>query len=362
MLPFDHKLTQNCPVSSDDEQVEELKRSDIPCILWGAGEVAEKVFDYLEKNNVKIKEVLVDTDQARFFHNIPSISRKELEKKYSKVNLIIGHNRYDYYNRIKKEIKNIENIYAFSSIFGWDENFDVSFINEHEKEISDAYFLGFDSKSRLAYEEYINARISKSPFYITSDCILDKFFKNSIIDAGENEVFMDIGACKGNMLGIFHKETHGKYKGIIALEPEKNNYAELERYADTSLHDVLTKKIGCWNEKTELGFVVDGTGRSNHIGQDEDNTIYIEVDKIDNIIADNRVTICNLFLQTGVKEMILGAEQLLRTQKPKLIVGIGLRKEHFFEIPKLIKEMNNGYHIYYRFFGALPSRFYILAV
>lgn len=35
MLLFDYELPRVCSVCSDEEQLEELKRSNNPCVLWG---------------------------------------------------------------------------------------------------------------------------------------------------------------------------------------------------------------------------------------------------------------------------------------------------------------------------------------
>ncbi len=341
-----------------------LKDSGFPCLVWGAGEVATKVIKYLKENGIFPVGIWVDKEGgAESFLGIPVMNVEDIRERFSKINLVLGHNRYDYISEVNRKYDFIERVYAFTGFFGWDEPFDRSFAEQKEKQIKEAYDLAEDEISRLAYVEYIYSRIDANPFYISTECILNRYFDNTIIAAGNNETLMDIGACKGNMLRTFVNEVDGIYNGVIALEPEDGNYRELQNYCENNLHNAYVQKIGCWKEKTVLKFLIDGTGRSNHIADEGSGTISIEVDKIDNIVKDDMpLTICNLFFQSGENEVLEGAQRVLRDRKPKLIVGIGMRKEQCYEIPLLIKRLNPDYRIYYRFTGALPSVFFVLAV
>lgn len=345
---------------NDDTVVQEIKSSNLPLVLWGAGEVAEKVYSILLKNNCSISSVWVDGGEKKSFHNFIPKSIEEIFSLYPTFNVVIGHNRYDKIDELKNRFSQINNVYYFYNSFNWEEGFDENYYLTHENTFRDAFLLCEDDISREAYIQYINSRIGMNPCYVKSKCVVDGYFKNDVFDLGDNEILLEVGAFNGNVLKIFNDETIGRYKKIIALEPDITNYNTLLNNIK-SLHDVEAYNIGCWNEKTELRFCIDGTGKSNHIDDSGKSEDVVSVDTIDCILADSDVSYINIFFQTGIMEILEGAKNTIALKKPKLIIGIGLRKEHSFMVPIYIKKLNPQYKIFYRFYGGVPSRFYVLA-
>lgn len=356
----DYLIKQQYSPVNDLETVEMIKASDAPLVLWGAGEVAEKVYKILVNNKIDLSAVWVDGDNGNYFHGIITRNLDDIISQYKKFNVIVGHNRYDKINKLKDEFCQIENVFYFYNSFGWEEGFDQEYFSLYEDEFQNAFELAQDDLSAEAYSQYINSRIWKNPCYVTSKCVVDGYFNNDVLSVTESEALLEIGAYNGNIIRIFNKETNGRYSKIIAFEPDESNFATLE-YNIKDLHDIELHKIGCWNKKAELSFCVDGTGKSNHIDESGQSKISIPVDAVDNIIGDRTVTFINIFYQTGIMEMLEGARKTIVRDKPKLIVGIGLRKEHAFMIPQYIKKLNPEYRLFYRFYGGVPSRFYLIA-
>ena len=42
--------------------VDEIKQEKLPLVMWGCGELAEEIYDYLEKNRIELTEIFVDDE------------------------------------------------------------------------------------------------------------------------------------------------------------------------------------------------------------------------------------------------------------------------------------------------------------
>lgn len=357
----DYLFNRDLKAIDDDSTILQLKKCSCPCILWGAGEVAEKVWDILSRNDISIDSVWVDEVKDSEFHGIRIKGIEEILSEYNSFNVIIGHNRYDKIEMLREDYNQINDIFFFYNSFDWEEGFDYDYFKSYEQEFQKAFELAEDSLSRKAFSEYVNSRISLNPCYVTEDCIVNGYFKNDCINISDSEIFLEIGAFNGNIVKTFYEESKGLYNKIIALEPDDRNFYDLKQNVE-HMHDVVLIKTGCWNNKTDLRFSVSGTGKSNHIDETSSSIFFIPVDKVDNILNGEKPTVINLFCQTGLHEILEGARKTLSEQKPKLIIGIGLRKEQSYLIPQYIKSLNSEYRIYYRFYGGVPSRFYLIAI
>lgn len=357
----DYLFNRDLRAIDDNKTILQLKNCKCPCVLWGAGEVAEKVWDILSRNDISIDSVWVDGVKDSVFHGIRIKSIDEILTEYNSFNVIIGHNRYDKIEMLRENYNQINDIFFFYNSFDWEEGFDYDYLKSYEEEFQKAFDLAEDGTSRKAFSEYVNSRISSNPCYVTKDCIVDGYFKNDCINIGDSEKFLEIGAFNGNIVKTFYNESKGNYSKIIALEPDDNNFNDLKLNV-AYMHDIELIKLGCWNHKTDLSFSINGTGKSNHIDETSNSTLYIPVDTVDNILNGEKVTVINLFCQTGLQEILEGARYTIDNHKPKFIIGIGLRKEQSYYIPQLLKRMNSNYKIYYRFYGGVPSKFYLIAI
>jgi len=353
----------NCDLQPIDDKkvIAEIKASPLPCVLWGAGEVAEKVFCILTNNGIEISDVLVDGVVSKHFHGYISLNFDQLIEKHKRFNVIMGHNRYDRIDSFVEKHSQVAKVFFFYNSFNWEEGFNIEYYKAHESDFQKAFELSEDGVAKNAYSQFINSRISANPRYITSDCVVNGYFNNDVMNTCENDSLLEIGAFNGNIVSLFNKETNGKYKKVIALEPDADNFKQLTANL-LQLHDIELHRIGCWNKKTELNFCIDGTGKSNHIDETGKSVTTISVDTVDDILQGEAVSIINLFCQTGIMEILEGAKETIIEHKPKLIIGIGLRKEQSYQVPLFLKSLNVNYKFFYRFYGGVPSKFYLVAV
>ena len=173
----------------------------------------------------------------------------------------------------------------------------------------------------------------------------EQYFDRELIRLGEHEVFCDCGSFNGDTLETFAALTSGKYRKYIAIEADKDNYAELmQNIVVKGYKNIRTHNLACWNETTVLKFHPALTGgRVTDQGE-----VSVKADTLDNILKDEDVTFIKMDIE-GSEEMALkGASEVIRRKKPTLAVCIYHSLEDFCRLPLLIKELNPDYRLYVR--------------
>ncbi len=68
-------------------------------------------------------------------------------------------------------------------------------------------------------------------------------------------MLLDIGACVGNTIWSFVERVQGKYKGIIAVEPDMDNYIKLrDNMQNGRLDKVILRNECIYNQNGYVDF------------------------------------------------------------------------------------------------------------
>ncbi|MCM1235834.1 MAG: hypothetical protein NC489_37560, partial [Ruminococcus flavefaciens] len=157
---------------------------------------------------------------------------------------------------------------------------------------------------------------------------------------------------------LFLQATGGKYKKIISLEPDEENYLALSKYvAQNRLKNVVTSLLGAWNKKEDLYFST-GKEQSSAVYKEKDKdtaqVITCYADRLDNIF-DEEITLIKINLSNGAKEGIEGCEGIIKKYKPKLAVVVGYDIYTVLWLFEYISSLNGNYKFYLRFNQSMPS-------
>lgn len=160
----------------------------------------------------------------------------------------------------------------------------------------------------------------------------------------EDEVFVDAGCFDGESVKNFVKWSNGQYKEIYSFEPDGGCYQKCkEILADVSNCYLINK--GLWNTDTVLSFKATGLSDSTIC---EDGETRIHTCRMDEELKGKRVTFIKMDIEGAEREALIGAENIIKEQKPKLAISIYHKKEDIWEIPNLILEINPNYKFYIR--------------
>lgn len=110
----------------------------------------------------------------------------------------------------------------------------VGYFEENKERIDKITSKLADEKSRQVYKKMIRFRCTCRQKVLLGIVDKNEYFDKDIINFGNKEIFVDCGAYNGDSIRSFlrHlKKYGGKFKKIIAFEPDKKNFEFLNAWA-----------------------------------------------------------------------------------------------------------------------------------
>lgn len=215
------------------------------------------------------------------------------------------------------------------------------YFKEHEEQIKNILELLADEESKVCYRKAINYRythdMKRAPKYTKNI-----YFPDDIIHLSDNEVFIDAGAFVGDTTRVFYKKTHGKYKRIVAFEPDTYNFCMLSKL---KYHDVIKNNMGLWNDDCELHFT-NGGGCGSRMSEDAGSSV--KVKRLDDIAECQDATYIKMDIEGSEIRALMGAENLIRRNRPKLAICLYHSDEDMIHIIEYIHKIEPDYRIYVR--------------
>ncbi len=345
-----------------------MRNQKLPLVLWGVGDMASEVYEYLSEEGIKVDAVCVDDgfyEKDMSFNGYRVERLSDIELRYNEYNVIVGHSYYENIDCFKNSHKSIKEVFALCSVsYGAHEITDIEYIRERIEEYERVYNLLEDDLSRNCFIQFLNARISGDYRYVLNAFgKYMNYFNNDLFRVESNEVYIDIGAYDGDSIKLFLKESNGKFGYIYALEPDNSSRNKLIDYINKEkLHDVIVSSNGAWNSKRKLCFDSDSTQESSFI-MDESDGESIDVDRVDDMFDYKQPpTLIKINYFYGVEEGIEGCSELLKKYRPKVACTVGFDADRIRTIPNIIHEINSDYKIYLRFNRAMTSALTLYAI
>ena len=322
-----------------------LKETPLPIAVFGTGNGADRIFEEFEKLNISVSAVCASDGfvRKRSFRGfeVKSISVLENEFEDFVIVLAFASPLPEVINNIKRLSLRHKVIMPSVPVFG-DNIFNKEFLRSHLEEIKKSYSLLADEKSKEVFEGIVRFQITGNLDYCFN-CETDKDEAFEILNLGENESFLDLGAYRGDTIKEFLHYTNDYHK-IVAVEPDKRTFKKLQAYCE-NLNNCITLNNAVWNESKELFF--DGNkGRGGSAKDVGENIFSVTVDELSEKYG--KFTYINIDVEGAEREMLQGAEKTLKQHKPKLCMAGYHRSEDIFALVKQINEINGDYKIYLR--------------
>lgn len=184
-----------------------------------------------------------------------------------------------------------------------------------------------------------------------------KYLKN--IDKLKGKDFIDAGAYIGDSALILNQLSPKK---IYAFEPVSEIFEKMVETVNlNNLNTVIEPvKSGLDEKSGESEIYINGPMSSAAQGQISNNAVKekINITTIDEFVAKNNLNVGLIKIDTEGTELniLKGAENTIKSQKPTLIVGIYHNGQEFFEVKPLIESWNLGYK--FRFAKFNPYSFF----
>ena len=176
-------------------------------------------------------------------------------------------------------------------------------------------------------------------------------------DAGDNEVFVDCGCYDGGSCYRFAAWCgHKGYEHIYSFEADSKNYEKCQQtLAPLGKCDLYP--YGISKSSDEVYFVSKGFEDSCIISKEEAEKVNFEgVSKIntvslDEVLKDKRITFLKMDIEGAEYDALIGAQNVIKNNHPRMAISIYHSPEDFITIPYLLLQMNPDYRISFRHYG-----------
>lgn len=165
------------------------------------------------------------------------------------------------------------------------------------------------------------------------------YFSQEFYSISNDEILFDCGAFTGDTIEDFVTFTNKKYKKIVAFEPDEKNVKRLNAFINNKIENVVVIQKATGDKTGKVSFLNKGNMSSKTVDvKDSSDELSVDIVRLDNYI-DYHPTLIKMDIEGSELDSLIGATQIIKTQKPKLAICIYHMPFDFYEIPKFLKSL-----------------------
>jgi len=346
--------------TSCEEWVEDVKRrfgihhffENKKCILFGAAQLGKKFYDIFNDIGVEVVAVTDNNENlwGQSYFNTTIIPPSSLTN-YATIPIVLtSKNVFEIQQQIKKMQLSQEVVphYVFTILFP--DKFKNPFhgcivdkVYSMKDKIVEAYMKLEDETSKQIFMKLLKFRFTLNVADLPKPCG-EEYYPKHGWTLQDDEIYVDIGAFTGDTMQKFLHRTGGVFSHYFAFEPDELNFTELVRNIPADYLSRITpikKVVG-----SQSGIVAfSGTGDLDS-SVAEHGQIKVEMTSIDEFFFYKCVSKVKIDVEGYEPNVLLGAKELIKKQKPKMAVCIYHRPEHLWKLILQIAEYNPSYSFY----------------
>lgn len=372
MLPF---------INEESTLWDYLKAAGKPVVLYGTGDGADKVMARLAATGVPVSGVFASDEFVRGqqFHGFTVQTYSELLTLREKVIVLIAFASElpDVLERFNK-LASVHETYApHVPVFSGEETVTLAWIKKYQTELQMVYDRLADEVSRETFASVLNYKLSGRLSYLQACTTNRSDDLKALFSFGQEETYLDLGAYSGDTVQEFLELTRGRYKKIIALEPDPKNFKKLTKFVRANgLKNITCLQAGVWNDCGSLELTGNG-GRQSTFWEAK-RVVFtaqnlpqvtsvrkkikkqqVDVVSVDSVLGVEHADYMKFDVEGVEKEALEGAAGHLVPDGngllPKLLVAAYHHDEDIFVLPLLLWRLQPDYKIYMRKHPYVPA-------
>jgi len=174
----------------------------------------------------------------------------------------------------------------------------------------------------------------------------ETYFPQGLVRLSDHESVVDCGAFDGDTLRAVLDRTGGRFQSFLGLEPDPGNHAKLVAFVAGLPPEirsrVSTRQVAVHSQRATLRFE-SGDGAGSNLTEAGD--LEVQAERLDDIVGDLAPTFLKMDIEGAEPLAISGARQTLSRSSPTLAICLYHRREHLWEVPRLILEANPRYRL-----------------
>lgn len=328
--------------------LERLKKEDI--IVWGTGLAGNMICEALEWRQISVS-YFADNSAKKIGTSICGKKVLGIEQVPQNAFVIIGANvRYQIHEQLRSRgirYQYIDPVWLYS----YGQRDIVALLKENAASINRVYHMLISEASKKVFRNVLLHRAVHDMELIWEVYDEHQYFGNSIVRKAGLD-FVDCGAYQGDTLTSYLEQLEGNEAyHYYAFEADRSNYEILQKFCDDrNLNTVKPINLGVWDKPDELCFQENqttGQVSGKIVESKGEGVSVIKVDSLDAVLGDAKVDFIKMDIEGAEIKALRGAESCIKRNNPTLAISAYHELEHLWEIPLLIKEMDEKYDLYF---------------
>ena len=347
------ELQRICSSSEYKDGIEQTMRklAGIPIVLYGAGAVGVEIAGVFKHYGLNVI-CFCDTYKrgVQMETGLPIIAPQTLAQNHLDAVVVISSIYFAEEIKANLDALGILAERIIANVFFNLHKLSPKDLEPHFAGYARSYEFFQDDKSKQILLERIKCYLTPSPIiasYLSSvvSPLCDQYFDADIVRLSSCEVFIDGGMYIGDTADQFLKRTSGQYRHYYGFEPDKANYSAAVKHL-TGKRDATTIEKGLWSHETSLPFSA-SLGSSSALDSSGSETIAVTA--LDAYFSDKPPpTYIKMDIEGAELMALKGAENIIRSHKPKLAISAYHKPEDVYTLPMLIRSYRNDYKFYLR--------------
>ena len=329
-----------------------LKNPDKPIMLYGIGNGADKIYNELNRNGIKISGVFSTAGFVRdkTVYGFKLTDYDTIKAQYPKMIVLVcfGSNRAEVFAEIRR-ISNEQELYFPDVPVYESEIFNLEYAKKNRDKLEWVYSALADEKSKQTFKNIVMYKLTGECDYLYNCEVSPDEPYESFLKLNDNETYLDLGAYSGDTVEDFKKRVKA-YKQIIAIEPNERSFKKLcENTSDTENIILLNKYISDTKKFIQISRGK-GRGTARMTGG-----VTVETEFVDNISSSHNITFLKADVEGEEIAMLKGAEKTVSLMRPKMQIACYHRSDDLWTIPEAVLKLRPDYKLYIRHFPYLPA-------
>lgn len=318
--------------------------NDRPIIIYGTGDGASVLISHLIEKSVSISAVAASDDFARnrIFMGYKVLKISEVLKKLPNALVVVafGSDRPDVIHKINELNSKHDLIVAEIPLCG--DFFDKNIYQKDREKIDFCRGLFADKQSVLLFDSMLRYKL-----YNRFDDLMEFTEKREesleLLNLNNDMIYADIGAYRG--------ETLDDFKKVYAFEPAEKNFIHLKENIKIRDGEVIPIQKAV-TQDNKGAYISQNNGRGVKIS---DKGIKVETVSLNEYFKDKRVNFIKMDIEGQEKQALIGADKILKRDRPALLISAYHYTDDFYKIPILINEIYKEVKIYLRREKCFPA-------
>ncbi|EOS79042.1 FkbM family methyltransferase [Dorea sp. 5-2] len=345
----------------------ELRESEYPIYIWGAGSMSVEVENRLKEQQIEVKGFFVNEDKKKS-HIIQKEDRiyalDKLEDEQSKINVVIGHGHFEK-RKILEKYSFINKIYIIPNPYiQYCSKGMGKYVESHKPDIENIMVHLADKQSCDALQAYCKVNETDDIRYLMNkEFCIDGMFGFEGLKLTHSERYLDVGAWEGDTIELFLEKVSEQYRHIAAVEPDPNSFFVLKQKMKGK-GDIEFYPYGVGKKEGILYLDREST-QSAYFSEEKDEhgeKIEVKVKTLDSLFVNEMFSLIKISIPFLFLDVLQGCEECIKKNKPRLVVNVAADDGvKVFDTINWIFGLKLDYKIALRFDFPMPTRLYLYA-